>query len=176
MNRVYERWLDRRASQPAWHEGLFPGWRTRSRRRALVVTWVVGCLVCLAAGPLAATFSELLSYWLAIVAAMCLLHLLLKAVTSDAAERPRQLLDERELALRGRYGYVGFRVACWSLVAVALVPTVTPLGHLGFGTYSLAMPLLLLSTGTPTALLAWHLPDEDPDDVEFTTGEEDSRG
>lgn len=165
MTRFHDRWLDMRARRVGYYERLWPNWRNQRRRRLLVTLWLTCVVVCAATGvPMALSAFDLL-LWMALLVVTLCCYFAVKVVTSDVAERPRQLLDERELALRGRYSYFGFLVATSSLTITAVTLTVTPLGRYPLGAYVIAMPLLLLSIGTPSALLAWQLPDDDPEHI-----------
>ncbi|HEY0501235.1 MAG TPA: hypothetical protein VGD48_36200 [Kutzneria sp.] len=95
-----------------------------------------------------------------------------KVLTNNVGVHPARLLDERELALRGRGGYVGFLVAVWGMVIVAVLLALSPLKQLPFGPFVVIMSLAVLASGTPNALLAWQLPDDEPDPI----AEGDSRG
>ena len=110
--------------------------------------------------------------WWGLLVVTIVLQMLNKVLTSNIGERTARLLDERELALRGRYGYVGFLVAAWSMVIAAMVLALPPLRSTPFGPFVLLVSILALVSNVPTALLCWQLPDDEPDPI----AEGDHRG
>jgi hypothetical protein len=62
-----------------------------------------------------------------------MLRTLTEVLTNDIGGRTDRPVGERELALRGRYGYFGFLVAVWSMVIAAVVLAVTPIKDLPHG-------------------------------------------
>jgi hypothetical protein len=125
-------------------DGRLPGWRTRRVRR-----------------PAFDNFA----FFGAMAGITVLLQSLTKLLTNNINGRTARLLDERELALRGRYGYVGFLVAVWSMVIAAVVLGVTPIKALPYGPFALLISLVALVGNVPSALLAWQLPDDEPDPI-----------
>ncbi|GAA3432467.1 hypothetical protein [Kutzneria kofuensis] len=149
-----------------------PGMRNRRTRRVAVSAWLVTTIALLAVCPFAGTPSVTFAVWAALLGITALLQTVHKVLTNNIGERTARLLDERELALRGRCGYVGFLVAAWSLVIAAMVLALTPLREQQFGPFALLVSLVALASNVPTALLAWQLPDDEPDPI----AEGDSRG
>jgi hypothetical protein len=67
--------------------------------------------------------------------------------------------------LRGRYGYVGFLVAVWSMVIAAVALASTPVSSAQSGPFVLLIGLVALVGTVPAALLGWQLPDDEPDPI-----------
>ena len=166
MNTFKERYQAQQEANVKLYSSWLPGWRDRRTRRRVVVTWF-GCVIALCGLSVAAATASTapLIIWLLALVVTTALQMLNKVLTSNIGERTARLLDERELALRGRCGYVGFLVATWSMVAAAVIFAVTPLGRLPLGPYVVLMSLVMLASSTPSALLAWQLPDDEPDPI-----------
>jgi hypothetical protein len=155
----YSRWL--------------PTWRNHGVRRRAVMSWLLATPAMIALSTVAGDpGSALLLVWLGLMPITVVFQLVNNVLTNNVGERPARLLDERELALRGRGSYVGFLVAVWGMVIVAVLLALTPLKQLPFGPFVVIMSLAMLASGTPNALLAWQLPDDEPDPI----AEGDSRG
>ena len=174
MTTFGDRYRAQQERSAALSAGWLPNWRNRRVRRRLALAWLVCALGSLAvtpfagAGPATSAFGT----WVVLLAVTAMLQLLNKLLTNNIGERAARLLDERELALRGRYGYVGFLVAVWSMVIAAFVLALTPIKDLPYGPFVLLISLMALASNTPTALLGWQLPDDEPDPI----AEGDSRG
>jgi TctA family transporter len=157
----------------AWaYSTWLPGWRNRRSRRTAVLAWLACTVGLVALSPFAAEPTPLLPVWMGLFAITTVLQMVNKALTNNIGERSARLLDERELALRGRCGYVGFLVAVWSMVIAGMVLTLTPLKNLPYGPFVVLMSLVMVASSTPTAVLGWQLPDDEPDLI----AEGDSRG
>jgi len=103
--------------------------------------------------------------WWGLMVITLVLQMLNKVLTNNIGERTARLLDERELALRGRSGYVGFLLAVWSMVIAAMALALSPVKDQPFGPFVLLVSLAVLVGNVPTALLAWQLPDDEPDPI-----------
>jgi peptidoglycan/LPS O-acetylase OafA/YrhL len=172
MNRIKDRYHAYQ-ERSAWaYSTWLPGWRYRRHRRLAVSAWLVGTVGLLALSPFAATPTLAFPVWMGLFAITTVLQMVNKALTNNIGERSARLLDERELALRGRCSYVGFLVAVWGMVIAGTVLTLTPLRNLPYGPFVLLMSLVMLASSTPTALLGWQLPDDEPDPI----AEGDRRG
>jgi peptidoglycan/LPS O-acetylase OafA/YrhL len=157
----------------AWaYSTWLPRWRNRRTRRLTVVVWLVCTVAMLALSPFAGAPTLVFTVWMSLFAITTLLQMVNKALTNNIGERAARLLDERELALRGRSSYVGFLIAVWGMVIVAVLLALTPLKELPFGPFVVIMSLAMLASGTPNALLCWQLADDEPDPI----AEGDSRG
>ena len=104
MNRVHRRWVDMRANRAAHFEHRWPGWRNRRRRRLLVRLFLAADGVCLLTGWLAVLSLPVLVWpclaWLGLFLVTAACSIAIKVLTSELADRPTELLDERELADR----------------------------------------------------------------------------
>jgi peptidoglycan/LPS O-acetylase OafA/YrhL len=166
VNTFKDRHWAQQEANVALYSSWLPGWRGRRTRRRVAAVWLVSAVALCGLSLAAATGSTYpLFAWLLLLLITTALQMLNKVLTSNISERTARLLDERELALRGRCGYVGFLVATWSMVAAAVIFAVTPIGRLPVGPYVLLMSLVMLASSTPSALLAWQLPDDEPDPI-----------
>ncbi|MCP2169198.1 hypothetical protein LX83_006082 [Goodfellowiella coeruleoviolacea] len=170
INTAYEWWLRVCAERRARNERLWPSWRNQRRRRLLVRAWAACVLIALAFVYVGLSSVVAVFAWLAVELVVLFLYSALKVLTRQVTDVPRRLADERELALRNRYAYTGYLTGSWCLVVMmaALLPGVASDGAHGLDAnqlYCLALGLLLLTTGVPTAQLAWTMPDDDPEDL-----------
>ncbi|MFJ8915375.1 hypothetical protein [Amycolatopsis sp. NPDC102389] len=142
--------------------------RTRSDRRRLAVSAVIGHLVVIAG---AALLREP-TLWFAVglmVPGLCLC-VGTAAVLRKAVGRPGSAakdLDERELLLRNRAHYAAFQGIC-VLMLVDLVYGLYAAGRPDSGSLlsSMTAALFVFGTSLPALWLAWRLPDDDPEDFE----------
>jgi hypothetical protein len=51
------------------------------------------------------------------------------------------------------------------MIAAAVVFAATPIGGLPLAPFVILMSLAMLASNTPTALLCWQLPDDEPDPI-----------
>lgn len=155
-----------------------PGWRTRVRRHLVVRATVVGLLLMLV-GAVVSFVGVHRAPWLFLATWVggTLLALggwfVLRVLTSNVAELPVGMLDEREADQRNAARTVGFGVTLWTaLVPLALLLVGTSADEpstLGFPAALLLTLAILLGGLTPTLLLAWSAPDPDPADTDEHT-------
>ena len=172
MNTFKDRYHAQQERNLDTYSGWLPRWRNRGRRRIVAAAWLVCAIALIALSPFAGVPTAAFTAWISVMAVTTMLQVVNKALTNNVGERPARLLDERELALRGRYSYVGFLVAVWSMVIAAIVLALTPVRDQPYGPFVLIMSLVMLASNVPTALLCWQLPDDEPDPI----AEGDSRG
>jgi hypothetical protein len=172
MNTFKDRLHAQQERNLAQYDNWLPRWRNRRVRRATAVAWLVSASAMVVTSLFAGAPSLVFTVWIALLGITTLLQTVHKVLTNNMGERSARLLDERELALRGRYSYVGFLVAVWSMLVAALVLSLTPIRDLQYGPFVLLMSLMSLASNTPTALLCWQLPDDEPDPI----AEGDNRG
>lgn len=172
MNTFKDRFHARQERNAAAYADWLPWWRNQRSRRITVGAWLVCVVALLPLSPVAGTPTTVFTAWISVLAITVTLQTVHKVLTNNMGERTARLLDERELALRGRCSYVGFLVAVWSMVIAALVLAMTPLKYLPYGPFVLIMSLAMLASKVPTALLCWQLPDDEPDPI----AEGDRRG
>ncbi|SHH00723.1 hypothetical protein [Streptoalloteichus hindustanus] len=160
----------RRAEAVARRERrMLPRWRTRARRRLLAAGVTGSGLAMVAVGWHVYAGGDLnlvqAAPYLGALVAFAAATFVLRVVTSSVGERHASLLDERELALRGRYAFVSFQLAMAVLGLVFLVVVVrveTP--DLGWRLMGVLPPVIGLTGSLPTLLAAWNLPDDEPED------------
>ena len=146
--------------------GVWPSWRTRRRRRPLVVALALTVLFLAVDGMVDATAA----FWLWPVGYLAWLAvwLVLRVLTAAVADSADATLDERERAIRDRLGYRAFTVLILVNAAVAaflLTVSGARLPHLGLHAALLLLALTLGVAAGPTAALAWTMPDDDPEDL-----------
>jgi hypothetical protein len=153
--------------QRAWRArtaGVWPSWRTRRRRRPLVVALALVVLFLAVDGMVDATPA----FWLWPVGYLAWLAvwLVLRVLTAAVADSADATLDERERAIRDRLGFRAFTVLIMVNTGVAgvLVTGVT-MPHLGLHAGLLLLSVTLGVAAAPTAALAWTMPDDDPEDL-----------
>jgi hypothetical protein len=157
--------------EKAWSTWL-PGWRTRQRRRTLVVALGATFTVMLAVGVMCAfglQWAPLI--WLPATVAFTVLWTMLQVVSSRQGDAPTPALDEYEVQQRNSARSIG--------LTVTLYLTMVPVFYLIFGSaitdgtdenmaYAgglLALTTLLIGAATPAAILAWTRNDPEPDPV-----------
>jgi peptidoglycan/LPS O-acetylase OafA/YrhL len=166
VNTLKERYHAQQEHNAARYAGWLPGWRNRRTRRRALAAWLVCAVATLVVGLFAGDLRGAAFFaWWGLLVITVVLQMLNKVLTNNIGERSARLLDERELALRGRCGYVGFLVAVLSMVIAAMVLASTPLSGAPFGSFVLLVSLVALVSNVPTGLLAWQLPDDEPDPI-----------
>jgi drug/metabolite transporter (DMT)-like permease len=166
MNTNDERRQELRAEMERRRDRAFraaPSWRTRARRRAIVALSVM-----LVAGAATAVHVELRNPALLVGALLgyFALAIVLRLLTRGIADSPDHQLDERDRAMRDhvwRRAYWAVGIALAALVLYATVTQDAP----GFGPRMVGMLMVLawVTVFAPTFVLAWVLPDDDPEDL-----------
>lgn len=138
-------------------------WRTRRRRRVLVVLAV---LVAIASVVAAVAGNGLALVPYAGVFAGLLLTAGLRVLTRAVAESSDSQLDERDRALRDAAVRLGFKLLVAALVALYLYG-MSAQGTAGFPDHMIGLltAMIWAGPGGPTLILAWRLPDDDPEDM-----------
>lgn len=163
-NRAQQRARQRRARMA--HR--LPRWRTRAHRRTLSVIWL---LVPLAMIAMSVTLSWnhpwMITAFLVVLALWYPFWYLLRVLTTATAEAMGNVLDERELALRNKFSYVAFNVLLTTNILVIFYTGANENDPIiAQRVVFLLTSCMLLSVSVPTALLAWRMPDDDPEDLE----------
>ncbi|MBA8826764.1 hypothetical protein FHX42_004143 [Saccharopolyspora lacisalsi] len=171
MSRMHQAWaeaLQRGEQRRHRMAQRLPSWRTRPRRRALVALWLPV--------PLALIVLTLTLDWdnpvtslvyLAVLAVWYPFWLVLRVLTTASAEAIVALLDEREVEVRNRLSFVSLSVLSTAnllIVFYLIFNHDDPL--IAIRTAYLLIACILLAASVPTALLAWRMPDDDPEDLE----------
>lgn len=157
--------------EQVWANSL-PGWRTRRRRRALVIALLATFVVMFAISVLCAfglRWAPL--WWLPASLVFVLVWSVLQIVSSGRGDAPAPALDEFEIAQRNSARSIGLTVT-QNLMLI-------PVGYLIFGSVGtggadgdmayagglMALTVLLVGGCSPAMILGWTRPDMEPDDV-----------
>ncbi len=173
MPDILDRYQDFRTQRFLKNEEQFqswlPAWRTRSRRRALVVTLCVtfACMIVIAAICLVNMIGAVL--WLPATAVFLVSWTMLQVVSGRQGDAPRDTLDERELKQRDSARSIGLTVTqgLAFLPAMGLIIAGSSGGAITFPVYAaglFALTALLIGACTPAMILAWNHRDPEPDD------------
>lgn len=137
-----------------------PAWRTRPRRRGLVV------LLALVLAAAATAPGDVVVVVVGLVAT-CAVGVVLRVLTRGVAESTDAQLDERDRALRDRAIRWSYVIAMCGVAVVTLYVSIAA-QQPGL-TERVIKVLAVLFVGmivAPTAVLAWMLPSDDPEDVD----------
>lgn len=155
------RFLRNEARTGAW----LPGWRTRSRRRALVLALAALFAAMIAVGALCAVdmrIGPLL--WMGPVLLFLPTWTVLQVVSSRQGDAPRQALDEYEIAERDAARSIGLTIT----QSVAIIPVAVLIiaasaeklsPELGYACGLWGITALLIGGCSPAMILAWNRPD-----------------
>lgn len=151
---------------------LLPGWRSRSRRRALVVTLAVTFVFMFAVGVLCAfgiPWAPLL--WLPACLVLFPVWTVIQIVSSRRGDAPQRALDEFEIAQRNSARSIGLTITqnlmmipvCYLIFgAVITGGTDTDMAYAGG---LMTLTVLLVGGCSPAMILGWTRPDVEPDEV-----------
>lgn len=169
QHRRQQRFADRTAHR-------LPGWRTRRRRRLVVQVTAAGLVLMLVGTGLSTTG---LSTTTAVLFAVTWVGgtlvalggwFVLRVLTSNVADLPTAMLDEREADQRAAVRSVALQVTLWAALVPMLLlihgSSVDEPSRLGYQAGLLLAVTILLGGFTPAALLAWDAPDPDPEDLD----------
>lgn len=160
-----------------------PTWRTRRHRRAAVRVAVAGLVLMLVGAAVSATGLPnpstavlFLVTWgggtLVAVAAWFVLRVL----TSNVADLPTTMLDEREADQRAAVRSVALQVTLWAALAPLFLlifgSRVDEPSRVAYPAGLLLAVVIVLGGFVPAALLAWDAPDPDPLDTTTATTED----
>lgn len=158
------------ANESKWSQ-MLPAWRSRSRKRKLVVSLVATFVFMFAVGVVChfgVWWGPLL--WLPACVAFFPLWIALRIVSGRLDDAPEDTLDESEIKLRNSARSIGltvtqslgFLVAMYLIVGAVL--TNNENADLVYAGGLFALTALLIGGCTPAMILAWTRPDPDPDD------------
>ncbi|WP_067660694.1 hypothetical protein [Nocardia harenae] len=159
------RFLRNEARTGAW----LPGWRTRSRRRALVLALAALFTAMIAVGAVCVVNMELGPLlWIPPVLLFLPTWTVLQVVSSRQSDAPRNALDEYEIAERDAARSIGLTITqsvaiipVFALVAAAAMERLS----IGFG-YACGLWMitaLLIGGCSPAMILAWNRRDIEPE-------------
>lgn len=157
--------------EQVWAHSL-PGWRTRRRRRVLVVALLVTFAVMFGVGVLCAfgvPWAPLV--WLPATLVFLPVWIGLQIVSSRRGDAPVQALDEFEIAQRNSARSIGLTITqnlmmipvCYLIFGSVITGgTDTDMAYAGG---LLTLTVLLIGGCSPAMILGWTRPDNEPDDV-----------
>ncbi|MET0900653.1 MAG: hypothetical protein ABWY45_22285 [Mycobacterium sp.] len=172
---LIDRYQDYRTRRFLKHERKWsttlPGWRTRSRRRALVralaatFVFMFGVSVLCAFGV---RWAPLL--WLPACALFFPLWIALQVVSGRQGDAPQAALDEFEIAQRNSARSIGLSITqnlmmipVFYLIFGAVITRGADAG-MAYAGGLMALTVLLIGGCSPAMILGWIRPDPDPED------------
>ena len=169
----WEHQLDKLDEREQRRARKLPGWRTRKRRRTLVLVVAAADAGLIVAAGVFKTTPPWVFFllWLGAFAAGSTGFALLRILTGRISGGFSRLLDEREREWRHRITFVGYQVLV-ALMIVAMLYAMAVADLPGGGWRGATMLSALLVTGStiPSIVLGWSLPDDDPEDFEEGMG------
>ena len=169
----YEDYRTRRflKHERTWARAL-PGWRTRSRRRALVTglaatfAFMFGVSIVCAVGI---TWAPLL--WLPACLLFFPLWITLQVVSGRQGDAPSATLDEFEMQQRNSARSIGLTVTqnlmmipvCYLIFGAVITDGAD--SDMAYAGGLMTLTVLLIGGCTPAMILGWNRPDPEPDDV-----------
>ncbi|MFC8042125.1 hypothetical protein [Nocardia sp. NPDC057353] len=159
------RFLRNEARTGAW----LPGWRTRARRRALVLALAAIFAAMIAVGAVCAVNMEIGPLlWIPPVLLFLPTWTALQVVPSRQGDAPRLALDEYEIAERDAARSIGLTITqsvavipAFVLVAAASIEKLS--AGLGYACGLWLVTALMIGGCSPAMILAWNRPDPEPE-------------
>ncbi|MFC9550463.1 hypothetical protein ACFTWF_06380 [Rhodococcus sp. NPDC056960] len=153
------------------YQTWLPAWRSRGRRRILVVALALTFVFMIAVG-IVCHFDMVVGPLLWLPACLFFLPLwtILQIVSSRQGDAPRAVLDEWEIQQRNSARSIGLTVT----QSLTFVPAAYLIfvGAVGVGSESvpyagglLVLTTLIIGGCTPAMILGWTQPDPEPDDI-----------
>ncbi|MET4613962.1 peptidoglycan/LPS O-acetylase OafA/YrhL [Rhodococcus sp. PvR044] len=152
---------------------MLPGWRTRQRRRILVIALAATFALMLAVGVLCHFFEQAPLLWLP----ACLLFFLvwpsLAIVSGRQGDAPAGALDEWEVQQQNSARSISLSITQWLVMIPVIYLTygsaVTGGTHttMAYTGGLLTLTMLMIGGCLPAMILAWSRPDPDPESDEF---------
>ncbi|WP_307787166.1 hypothetical protein [Mycolicibacterium mengxianglii] len=152
-----------------WAKSL-PGWRTRARRRTLVVALVATFLFMFAVGVLCAVgiqWAPLL--WLPACAVFFPVFTVLQIVSGRQGDAPEAALDEFEVAQRNSARSIGLTITQYLMMIPAFYlvfgATFTDGAdpNMAYAGGLMVLTVLVAGGSAPAMILGWIRPDPDPE-------------
>ncbi len=157
--------------EQVWANSL-PAWRTRRRRRALVVTLAVTFAVMFGISVLCAfgvPWAPVL--WLPACLVFFPVWIVMQIVSSRRGDAPQGALDEFEIAQRNSARSIGLTITqnlmmipVFYLIFGSVITGGTDV-NMAYAGGSMALTVLLIGGCAPAMILGWTRPDPEPDDV-----------
>lgn len=145
-----------------------PKWRTRRRRKALALVLGFGGLLMVAG---AAVISEadavpFFVLWGAGFLIGGVAMYMLRVVNGKMSSSITSTLDERERSVRNKVYFTGYQVlVAFMLIAMFYMLVIAGQAESGYRGAMMLSVLLVCGICVPSVLLAWTLPDDDPEDL-----------
>jgi hypothetical protein len=163
----WEKQLARIDERERRRERKLPGWRDRRHRRPLVLVMLLGCVLLVVAAVGGGRGQPWLfaALWWSGLVVWSTGFLLLRTLTGKMTSSFSSLLDEREREWRHRVTYIGHCVLSGLMVVSVFYGfTIAEQEDASWRATLMTAALLVLGISTPTLVLGWTLPDDDPDD------------
>lgn len=169
FSKTYDRYVERIREQELRNARRLPTWRTRQRRRTLTVITLLGSAAMIAGAVIIRADSRwgFLAVWGSGFAVGGLAWMLLRVLTGRMTSTLSVLLDEREREWRHRVTYVGFQVSiCLMLITMFYTILISNGPDSTLRAAMMMNAMACLAATVPTLVVAWTLPDDDPDDFD----------
>ncbi|MGW6375654.1 hypothetical protein ACWFRB_06255 [Rhodococcus sp. NPDC055112] len=160
------------ANSEKWRH-MLPGWRTRHRRRILVIALAATFAFMLAVGVLCHFFERAPLLWLPAMTLFFPIWIALQIVSGRLGDAPTGTLDEWEVQQQNAARSTGLSIT-QSLMMIPVTylivgSVITEGSHttMAYTGGSLALTTLMIGGCSPTMILAWSRPDPDPESDEF---------
>jgi hypothetical protein len=172
---VLERYQDHRTArflkqEKAWAHSL-PRWRSRSRRRALVVALALTLLFMTVVSVLCATGLRTAALlWLPACVLFTPIWIVIQIVSGRRGDAPEGALDEFEIARRNNARSIALTLTSTLMMVPIFYLIIGATQRWGDGhdlAYSgglMTLTVLLMGVCAPAMMLAWTAPDPDPDE------------
>lgn len=152
-----------------WRNWL-PSWRTRRRRRILVVGLAATFVLMIAVGVVCHFTMEIGPLlWVPATLLFLVLWTILQIVSSRRGDAPRDVLDEWELQRRDSARSIGLTVTqTVTMIPIAYLVVAGSVGaeapNYPYAGGLLVLVAILIGGCTPAMILGWSTPDPEPDD------------
>lgn len=158
------------ANSEKWRD-MLPGWRTRRRRRDLVVALLITFALMLAVALTCHFYEWAPLLWLPACVLFVPVWTALAIVSGRQGDAPTEALDEWEVQQQNSARSIALSITQWLMmipVTYLIVGSVVTDGDHATMAYTgglLTLTMLMIGGCLPTMIVAWSQPDPEPDPV-----------